>query len=239
MHKLTSALCLLALIGWAASAHAGTVTQTYTVQNVPNSTGKTVDRKFAFAPFNATSVTGGLTLVFTTANSTFEKSDTIPPSVSIHMTNFSANAKGQRGGFVWTITGSIMAKAAGTTVCHVNSHTASSNAIIAASCNAKGFAVTTRAHCSGNCNAFSAPGCWGATPNSSTHTQMWTTGTVHLGQGTFSHKTGSAHYLKSFQATLSPPIAHNCSSNQGPHLASSGSGYHTMHISAKLNSSGG
>lgn len=235
MRKINFAVALVAVLGWAISAHAGSVTQSWSISDNFGATGNTFVFGFP-SPVPTTSVMGTLKVVVTTPNSTFASS--VPPSsASVHVVSQKVTANGKATGSGWTVTGSVMAKAAGSTMCHIGA-----SGMIAGSCSAT-FQVRTRAHCTGTHGAGSTercstatdvPGNW--TAASDAHTQTWWTAkSVHLGGATVSHAAGSNHYLKSFQATLIPTAnrVHRFLSKSSGHLASSNPGFHTFHVGAK------
>lgn len=237
MRKINVAVALLAMAGWAASAHASSVSQTYDVDDAYGASGTTV-LPDSLANFTAATVSGTLMGTVSTPNSTGFTGSVPPVSAYLHLGGGSIQAKGSRVdpfGGDWTVKGTVTIVPMGSTRCHVDTHTTMSGGRVAASCYA-GFSVMTNVHCSatGNgCTAdFLVPGCW--TGASDSHTQTWTTGSIHLGAATFTHTQASAHYLKSFNATVTPPLGHLCgSTTTQPHLASSDRGYHTFHVGAK------
>lgn len=240
MRNFTLAIALLAVFGWAGSAYAGQSTAQYSVSDAYGASGKTFTNGFTFT---ATTVTGTLSGTVSTPSSTFTPHQSNPPvSASLHMNpSGMVAAKGNVGVFGWTVFGTVSLHVQGSTQCHVATHTAQSDTVVPASCNLAGLVVRTKAHCTGH-GAFSGarcsngnlgtPGCW--TGKSDRHTQTWTAKSVHCGAMRFSHTANSAHYFKSCQAKLTPPVGHTCGSGSGNHLASSDTGYHTFHIGAKL-----
>lgn len=239
MRKLSSAVALVAVLGWAAAAHAGHVSQSWQISDAYGATGAT--KVFGFTPIPTTSVNGTLKVVATTQYSSFTSS--VPPaSAWIHVISQNVKAQGYDTGNNWKVQGSVKATAKGSTQCHVGA-----SGMIAGSCSGT-FYVRTYVHCASTpithtndsgtslpCrDNLAAPGNW--TGNSDMHTQTWTAKSIHLGGATVSHTAGSAHYLQSFQATMTPPDRHTFFSGGVPHLASSNRGYHTFHVGAKQTS---
>lgn len=223
MRKANLAVAFVAALGWSVAAHAGSVTQSYDIDDAWGASGKTAVHSGIFSiyvNFTAKAIDGTLTATVSTPNSTFTGS--VPPSSAyVHVVGNNIQGWGTRasgtGTTAYTIMGTVMAQAAGSTRCHVGASGA-----IAASCSGT-FDVSTWAHCTGSGCATNAVGSW---PNgaSSVHSQMWQAKSVHLGGATISHGHSSNHFIKSFQVKLTPP---------GNHLASSNSGYQTFHLGAK------
>lgn len=225
MRRINILIALVAVMGWGEAAHAGSVTQMYSVSQ---SYGATWSVVYGAGITISGSVTGKMTGAVSTPNSTFTKS--VPPaSASFHVAGGTITALMSWVGFGWTHQRSVRAALQGSTQFHIGS-----GGIVPGS-NKVTFQVTSKAHCTGpNCNSLLAPSCFPPPYASVTHTNMWTAKSVHLGQATFSHTANSAHYLKSFQGRLVPPLGHTCGSGSGYHLASSESGYHTFHVAGKL-----
>lgn len=226
MRRLSVLIAVVAVLGWAASANAGSVTKQYQVSVAYGASGSA---SAGGITIGVDSVMGTLTGKISTPSSTWDGESVPPSSASMHMAGGTITATAMVTGFGWTFQGTVWAAPVGSTQCHVGA-----SGKVAGSCSAS-FDVTTKAHCTGNrCDAYFVPGCFASPYASVTHTQMWLAKSVHLGAATFSHTANSAHYLKSFQAKLTPPTdSMTCDGGTAPHLASSDSGFHTFHIGAK------
>lgn len=242
MRMLKLAVALIAVSGWAASAHAGTVTKVY---DVSSAYGTTWTRVWSIYTLSPSTLMGQLGVSVYTTASTFTSHQSNPPVTAwVHMQpSGTITAMVQLALNGWKIASTVSLHVQGSTACHVGTHTAKSDTVVPASCHLAGLQIKTKAHCTGHGFLSGARclggfgtlfGCW--TGKSDYHTQTWNAKSIHCGAIKFSHTSMSAHYMKSCNAKLVPPTAHTCGSGSGPHLASSDSGYRVLHVGAKLRS---
>lgn len=195
MRKLTTSFAVLAVLGWAISAQAGTVNSTW---DLSGSTGKTKDTATP-ATVTANTIMGTMCLTFSNAAST---KSSIPHSQStISMGCFTSTATGSYGPLDATLNAKLQSAVTGL---HL-----SSNGQFGGSASGK-FAFTSIGHCGFFCGLV--PGDWNA---SVTKTQMFSA-TIHL-PAQSQYSANGNKYLGSGTVQITPPGGHLISSNSGYH----------------------
>lgn len=205
MRKLTTTLAVIAVLGWAVSAQAGTINSTW---DLSNSSGNTYDTQGGNT-IPAGTMAGTLCLTFSNAAST---KSSIPRSQStISMGCLTSTATGTYAGIVQATLKAKLKTAI--TGLHL-----SANGSFAGSQTAN-LQVTETAHCQSAFLCLFAPGSW---PSSQVKTNMFTAA-VHLPSQVYNHTASSKKVLGSGVAKIASPNSH---------LVSSQGGYHTMHLQA-------